>query len=199
MWQALIEPIAGLGTQFLANRKAAKDNASRLAELRIEKKANKERRDDELLEATHRARVNRIENEQQLATSLDAAQLKENREGWFDEFFIIVVVLVPFVVTMIYGVMDGGAKGMWLAFREAPEEFWYALFAVLAIRILAMRAMLRWGVRLWLSMKGGNMSLPGEGKAGDSKGKEKAVTSTRDEEELDKPEDILAAKRKDEQ
>ena len=199
MWQALIDPIAKFGTQFLAVRQASKDNAYKLAQSKIDKNANKERRADELLEATHKARVNRIENEQQLATSLDAAQLKENREGYFDEIFIWITILAPFVVTMVYGVMDDGAKGMWSAFQSAPKEFWYAFAAVLGVRILAMRAMIRWAIRLWLSMKGGNMSLPGEGKARDSKGKEKAVTSSRDEEELDKPEDILAAKRKDEQ
>ena len=207
MWQALIEPIAGLGTQFLANRKAAKDNAARLAQLKIDRKAAKDKRDDDLEEVKVRARINRIENEQTNATSLDSQQLQENREGKFDEWYISLTILAPFVFTMCFGMYQGvvtgeGPKAMWDAFKAAPKYFWYANGAVLAFRILALRAMFRWGVRLWISMKGGNVSLPGEGKAipaRDSKGKEKAVTDTSENSELDKPEDLLAAKRKDEQ
>ena len=150
---AVLAPASELGKQYLANKAAEGTAASALAQRKLDRIMAAEDRADELKAARLQAKVNRIENAQKMASDLDAQQLRENKDTSFDEWYVAFISL-PVAVAMWDGIAGTGyAAAMVESFSGFP--IWYQLIvgAIVAFKILALRAMVRWGIRLWLEMK----------------------------------------------
>ena len=152
---ALIAPASELGKQYLANKAQEKGAAADLARDKLARIAAAEVRKDELEGAKVKAKIARIENEQRMATDLDAQQLKENKDTSFDEWYVAFISL-PVAVAMWDGIAGTGySAAMVAAFATFPVWYQLIIGAIVAFKILALRAMVRWAIRLYIAHKGG--------------------------------------------
>ena len=126
-----------------------------MAQSKLDRILAAEARADELKAAKVKAKITRIENEQRMASDLDAQQLKENKDTSFDEWYIGFVSL-PIAVAMYDGIMGTGySAAMVAAFVAFPVWYQVIIGAIVAFKILALRAMFRWAVRLYIAHKTG--------------------------------------------
>ena len=152
---ALIAPASELGKQYLANKAQESGAAADLAKQKLARIVAKEQRKDELDAAKAKAKIARIEGEQRMATDLDAQQLKENKDTTFDEWYVAFISL-PVAVAMWDGIAGTGySAAMVAAFVAFPVWYQLVVGAIVAFKILALRAMVRWAIRLYIAHKGG--------------------------------------------
>ncbi|MCG9753219.1 hypothetical protein L1D54_22525 [Vibrio brasiliensis] len=102
-------------------------------------KAEALKRQDEIAQAKHTAKVKRLANGEEKAADLDELSIKDR--GWKDEF-ILLVVFVPLMLSFLPDYAPTVAAGF-EALQSIPDYYWYVVAAVV-IDTLGMRAMLRY-------------------------------------------------------
>ena len=102
-------------------------------------KANKLKRQDDMEQARHDAKVSRLKNGDEKAADLDMVSIKER--GLKDEF-IMLVVFVPLMVSFIPDYAPYVNAGL-LALKGVPEYYWYVV-AALVIYTFGFRSMVRY-------------------------------------------------------
>lgn len=102
-------------------------------------KAEALKRKDELDQEKHQARVRRLQQGEEQASSLDEVSIRER--GYKDEF-ILLVVFIPLILSFIPDYAPYVEQGF-AALQNIPEPYWYVVGAVV-IDTLGMRAMVRY-------------------------------------------------------
>ncbi|MCC4796991.1 hypothetical protein [Enterovibrio norvegicus] len=102
-------------------------------------KANKLKRQDDMEQARHDAKVNRLKNGDEKAADLDMVSIKER--GLKDEF-ILLVVFVPLMLSFIPDYAPYVDAGF-AALKSVPEYYWYVVAAVV-IDTFGFRSMVRY-------------------------------------------------------
>ncbi len=102
-------------------------------------KAAELKRKDEIEQAKHEAKVNRLAKGEEKAADLDELSIKDR--GWKDEF-ILLVVFIPLLLSFLPDYAQTVAAGF-EALQAIPDYYWYVVAAVV-IDTLGMRAMLRY-------------------------------------------------------
>ena len=158
---SLIAPASELGKQYLVNKAAEGGHAAELALEKLARIRAGEERKDKLAAAEVDAKIALRQREIDGAFSLDAQQLAENRNSRFDEWYV-AFISIPLAVCMWDGIAGTGyAMKMVEAFVALPVWYQAVIASIVFVKVLAMRAMIRWAVRLWLEFKAGKkVALP---------------------------------------
>ncbi|CAK3663632.1 TMhelix containing protein [Vibrio crassostreae] len=109
-------------------------------------KAEALKRKDELENEKHQARVRRLQNGEEQASSLDDISIR-NR-GFKDEF-ILLVVFVPLILSFIPNYAPYVEQGF-NALQNIPNPYWFVVGAVV-VDTLGMRAMVRYLLEYYAS------------------------------------------------
>ncbi|MFL7011905.1 hypothetical protein [Enterovibrio norvegicus] len=102
-------------------------------------KANKLKRQDDMEQARHDAKVSRLASGDEKAADLDMVSIKER--GLKDEF-IMLVVFVPLMLSFIPDYAPYVDAGF-AALKSVPEYYWYVVAAVV-IDTFGFRSMMRY-------------------------------------------------------
>ncbi|PMI40724.1 hypothetical protein BCU46_04815 [Enterovibrio norvegicus] len=102
-------------------------------------KANKLKRQDDMEQARHDAKLGRLKNGDEKAADLDMVSIKER--GLKDEF-IMLVVFVPLMLSFIPDYAPYVDAGF-AALKSVPEYYWYVVAAVV-IDTFGFRSMVRY-------------------------------------------------------
>lgn len=97
------------------------------------------KRQDEIEQVKHTAKVKRLEQGEDNAANLDELSIK-NR-GWKDDFLLLVVFL-PLVLSFMPDYAVNVQQGF-EALKHIPQPYWYIVGA-LVVDVLGMRAMVRY-------------------------------------------------------
>lgn len=102
-------------------------------------KANEMRRQDEMQQERHNAKVDRLRSGDEKAANLDEVSIRER--GLKDEF-IMLVVFIPLILSFFpdYAVT---VKAGFEALQNVPEYYWYVVAAVV-IDTFGFRSMVRY-------------------------------------------------------
>jgi len=102
-------------------------------------KANTLKRQDEMTQERHNAKVKRLQSGDEKAATLDELSIKER--GYKDEF-IMLVVFIPLILSFLPDYAQYVRAGF-DALQNVPDYYWYVVAAVV-IDTLGMRAMVRY-------------------------------------------------------
>ncbi|MEZ9432704.1 hypothetical protein AB4224_04995 [Vibrio lentus] len=109
-------------------------------------KAEALKRKDELANEKHQARVRRLQNGEEQASSLDEISIRDR--GFKDEF-ILLVVFVPLILSFIPNYAPYVEQGF-NALQNIPNPYWFVVGAVV-VDTLGMRAMVRYLLEYYAS------------------------------------------------
>ncbi|MFA0112880.1 hypothetical protein AB4407_04180 [Vibrio sp. 10N.261.46.E11] len=109
-------------------------------------KAEELKRKDELENEKHQARVRRLQNGEEQASSLDDISIRDR--GFKDEF-ILLVVFVPLILSFIPNYAPYVEQGF-NALQNIPNPYWFVVGAVV-VDTLGMRAMVRYLLEYYAS------------------------------------------------